>query len=38
MKIRAMRAEFFHVNGRTDMQTKRHEEANRRYSQFCERP
>jgi len=31
-KIRPMRAELFHAGGRTD----RHEDANSRFSQFCE--
>jgi len=29
-------AELFHVDGRTDGQTDRHDEANSRFSQFCE--
>jgi hypothetical protein len=33
MKICLVTAELFHVDG----QTKRHEEANSRFSQFCER-
>ena len=33
MKIRPERAELFH----TDRQTDRYDEANSRYSQFCER-
>jgi hypothetical protein len=32
-KIRPVRAELFHADGRTD----RHDEANCRFSQFCER-
>jgi len=31
MKIRAVKAELFHVDGRTDI----HDEANGRFSQFC---
>ena len=37
MKIRPVRAELFHVGGRTDVQTDRHDEANIRFPQFCER-
>ena len=33
MKIRPVGAELFHADGRTD----RHDEANSRFSQFCER-
>jgi uncharacterized protein YchJ len=33
MKIRLMRAELFHADGRTD----RHDEAISRFSQFCQR-
>jgi hypothetical protein len=33
MKIRPVGAELFHADGRTD----RHEDANSRFSQFCER-
>jgi len=33
MEIRRMKAELFHANGRTD----RHDKANGRFSQFCER-
>jgi len=29
-------AEFFHADQQTDMQTKRHDEANILFSQFCE--
>jgi hypothetical protein len=32
MKIRPVEAQLFHADGRTD----RHDEANTRYSQFCE--
>ena len=35
MKIRALGAELFHVDG--DRQTDRHDEANSRNSQFYER-
>jgi len=37
MKIRPARAEVFHVDGRTDGKTGRHDEAKSRFSQFCER-
>jgi hypothetical protein len=33
IKIRPMRAELFHAGGQKD----RHDEANSRFSQFCER-
>ena len=33
MKIRPVGAELFHADGRTD----RHDDANRRFSQFCEK-
>jgi len=33
MKIRPVGAELFHADGRTD----RHDDANSRFSQFCER-
>jgi len=33
MKIRVVRAEFFHAGGQTD----RYDEGNSRISQFCER-
>jgi len=36
MKIHAVRFRLFHVDGRIDMQTDRHDEASSRYSQFCE--
>jgi len=32
--IRPMEDDLFHADGQTD----RHDEANSRYSQFCERP
>jgi hypothetical protein len=35
MKIRPVGAELFHADG--DRQTDRHDEANSRFSQFCER-
>ena len=34
MKICPVRAELFHADGHTD----RHDEANSRFSQFCETP
>jgi len=34
MKIRPVVAELFHADGQTD----RHDEANSRFSQFCELP
>jgi hypothetical protein len=41
MKIRPAGAELFHAerrtDGQTDGQTDRHDEANSRFSQFCER-
>jgi hypothetical protein len=36
MKIRALGAELLE-DGRSDRQTDRHDEANGRFSQFCER-
>jgi hypothetical protein len=37
MKIRPLGAVLFHAGGRTDSrQTERHDEANSRFSQFCE--
>jgi hypothetical protein len=36
MKIRAVGAEFFHAGGRMDKGTDRNDEANIRFSQFCE--
>ena len=38
MKIRPAGPEFFHAKGRTDRQTDRHDEANIRSKQVCERP
>ena len=38
MKIRPVGAELFRVDGRTDIPGERHDEANNRCSQFCERP
>jgi hypothetical protein len=37
MKIRPVEAEFLHADGRTDGHTNRHDEANSRFSKFCER-
>jgi hypothetical protein len=37
MKIGPMGAELFYVDGRTDGQTDKHDEANTRFSEFCER-
>jgi len=37
MKIRPMGAELFHVDRQTDGQMDRHDEANSRFSQFCQR-
>jgi hypothetical protein len=38
MKIRVVgAAEFFPAEGRLDGQTDKHDEANSRFSQFCER-
>ena len=37
MKIRSVGAELFHADGRTDGPIDTHEEANSRFSQFCER-
>jgi hypothetical protein len=37
MKIRPVGAELFHTDGRTDIQTDIHDEANCRFSQFRER-
>jgi len=36
MKIRPVGAEFFHMEGRMAVQTDRHDEANSRFSKFCE--
>jgi hypothetical protein len=37
MKIRPKGAELFHADGHTHRQTYRYDEANSRFSQFCER-
>jgi len=37
MKICPVGAKLFHVNGWMDRQTDRHDKANSRFSQFCER-
>jgi len=37
MKIRSVGAELFHADRRTDARADRHDEANIRSSQFCER-
>ena len=37
MKFRAVGAELFHTDVRTDRQKGRHDEANSRFTQFCER-
>jgi hypothetical protein len=37
MKIRQVGTDLFHADGRTDRQTDTHDEANSRFSQFCER-
>ena len=37
MKIFPVGAELFHSNGQTDRRTDRHDEANNRFSQYCER-
>jgi len=37
MKIRPVEAELFHVDRRTDGRTDRHDEANSRFTKFCER-
>ena len=37
MKIRPVRAELFHEDGRADGQMDRHNEGNSRFSQFCKR-
>ena len=36
MQICPVGAELFHAAGQTDGQTDRHDEANIRFSQFCE--
>jgi hypothetical protein len=38
MKIRSVGAEFFHVDTWMDRQTDGHDEANSRFSQYCECP
>ena len=38
MKIRTVGAELFHGNERTDRQADRHDEADSRFSQFCDEP
>jgi len=35
MKIHLVGAELFHVDRQTDIQMDRHDEANRRFLQFC---
>ena len=37
MKIRQVGAELFHADRKVDSQTDRHDKANSRYPQFCER-
>jgi hypothetical protein len=37
MKIRLVGAELFHADVQTDGHTERHDEANSRFLQFCER-
>ena len=37
IKIRPIGAEFFHEDRQADRRTDVHDEANSRYSQFCER-
>jgi hypothetical protein len=37
MKICPVVAELFHADGRADRRTERRDEANSRFSQFCER-
>jgi len=36
MKIYPVGDELFHADGRADRQTGKHDEANSRFSQFCE--
>jgi len=36
MKIRPVGAELFHADGKTDVRTDIHDEANNQFSQFCE--
>jgi len=38
MKILPVGSELFHADGRTDIPAEGHNEANNRFSQFCERP
>jgi len=37
MKIRPVGSKLFHVDIQTDGQMDRHDEANSRFSQFCQR-
>jgi len=37
VEIHPVGVELFHTDGRTDRQTDRHDEANSRFSKFCER-
>jgi hypothetical protein len=37
MKIRPVGAKLFHTDGKTDGRTDRYDEADSRFSQFCER-
>jgi len=37
MKIRTVRAELFFADGPTDRQTDRHDDANSRFTQLCDR-
>jgi len=37
MNIHPLGAELFYTHGQTDRQADRHDEANNRSSQFCER-
>ena len=34
--MRPLGVELFHTKGQTDIRVDRHEEANNRFSQFCE--
>ena len=36
MKIRSLGAELFHADKQMDGETARHDEANYRFSQFCD--
>jgi len=36
MTIHSLGAEVFHADGQTDRRTDRHDEANVRFSQFCD--